>query len=83
MDHHNQLSLHSHITHVCQLQGQSSIVGNLILLLPDSELKILSQNYIRIQYLYTEGLCWDKLQTQQVKGMELTLLSSKGQRRVF
>ena len=67
--HHRHLSKYSRITHICQLQGQCiqysrHMTFSFWFYLTGHGFKILSYIYFRIQYLYTEWLCWDKLQTQ-------------------
>ena len=69
MGHHKQLSLHSRITRMfvnCKVnlyivgikQSHSASTWQWV------ENTVLSRIYFRVQYLYTEWLCWDKLQTQ-------------------
>ena len=60
MGHHNKLSLHSRILHMfVNCKVNLYIVGidiaiSFCFYLTDHGFKILSQNYFRIRYLYTE-----------------------------
>ena len=55
MGRHNQLPLHSHTTHMfVNCKVNLYIVGIFCFYLTGHGLKILSQNYFSIQYLYTK-----------------------------